>query len=296
MISGVVGIPVVPFDERGEIDHSLLSSLVRRLCESGIRTLTINGNTGEFYTLTPEEREKVVVSARAGMSTDGFLVSGVGLDIGTARREAQRARDLGVDAVMIHQPVNPYLSGRGWVEYNVAVSEVVPETPVLPYLTSPLITSAEVDELVDRAPNVVGVKCSLPDLPQFGALQVNVRADIVWIAGLAESYAPGYWQLGARGFTSGLVNVAPGMSLAMLDALKAGDAQNIERAWALIRQFEELRARHRSAANVAVVKEAMAHHGLCSRRVRPPASTLSDAEREEVLEAMRGWKKEALLV
>ena len=34
-------------------------------------------------------------------------------------------------------------------------------------------------------------------------------ARFTWLAGLAELTAPGCWAYGARGFTSGLANVAP---------------------------------------------------------------------------------------
>jgi 4-hydroxy-tetrahydrodipicolinate synthase len=60
--------------------------------------------------------------------------------------------------------------------------------------------------------------------------------------------------------------------------------------WRRIEPFEELRARHNSAYNVSVVKEALAQMGLCRRAVRPPITDLPAAERAEVtrwLEAMQ---------
>ena len=46
---------------------------------------------------------------------------------------------------------------------------------------------------------------------------------LAWICGLAESWAPFFWVGGARGYTSGLVNVQTTRSLEMLASLQAGD-------------------------------------------------------------------------
>ncbi|GLK16639.1 dihydrodipicolinate synthase family protein [Herbiconiux flava] len=292
-LSTVVGIPVVPFDASGGIDHPLLTALVDRLVVAGVTALTPNGNTGEFYALSPEERRAVlrtVTDAAAGRVT---IIGGVGLDLTTAIADARFARDAGADAVMVHQPVLPYLSPEGWIDYNVAIASAVPEIGVVPYLSSTLIGGAEIARLIDAAPNVVALKYSVPDPVVFATVRSEVAAatasEVLWIAGLAESYAPSYWQGGARAFTSGLVNVVPATSLAMLEALRGGDPAEAETVWRSIRQFEHLRARGRSADNVAVVKEAMHQLGLCRRELRPPSAPLSASAREEVRESIADW-------
>ncbi|MDO9396761.1 MAG: dihydrodipicolinate synthase family protein [Herbiconiux sp.] len=292
-LSTVVGIPVVPYDESGRIDHALLGDLIRRLTASGVTALTPNGNTGEFYALAPDERRAVlrtVTDAAAGSAT---IVGGVGLDLTTAVAEARFARDAGADAVMIHQPVLPYLSPTGWVDYNLAIARAVSEIGVVPYLSTPLVDGASIARLVEEAPNVVALKYSVPDPVVFATVRSEVAAataaEVLWIAGLAESYAPAYWQGGARAFTSGLVNVVPAVSLAMLEALRRGDAREAERLWRGIRQFEHLRARNRSADNVSVVKEAMHQLGLCRPSVRPPSAPLGESARAEVRESIASW-------
>lgn len=292
-LATVVGIPVVPFDENGGVDHPVLASLIDRLVTAGVTALTPNGNTGEFYALSPEERRAVLLTVADAAAGRAVLVGGVGLDLVTAVSDARFARDAGVDAVMVHQPVLPYLSPEGWIDYNVTVAQAVPEIGVVPYLSTPLVTGAHIARLIDRAPNVVALKYSVPDPVVFASVRADVAAattaDVLWIAGLAESYAPAYWQGGARAFTSGLVNVVPATSLAMLDALRRNDPAEAERVWRSIRQFEHLRARRRSADNVAVVKEAMHQLGLCRRDLRPPSAPLSARAREEVRESIASW-------
>jgi 4-hydroxy-tetrahydrodipicolinate synthase len=87
---------------------------------------------------------------------------------------------------------------------------------------------------------------------------------------------------GAQGFTSGLVNLTPRLSLELQAALEVGNYAKAMDVWAKVKPFEELRARRDNANNVSAVKEAMAQLGLCERTVRPPISELPENERVEV--------------
>ena len=288
-LSTVIGIPVVPYREDGEIDHDRTAELTARRVAGGITALTPNGNTGEFYALSPEERRAVLTSVVSARGTGTTIVAGVGFDVRTAIADARFARDAGADAVMIHQPVLPYLAADGWVEYNAAIATAVPDIGVLPYLSNPAVAGTHIARLAERAPNVVGLKYSVPDPVVFATTRAQAGDGLLWIAGLAESYAPVYWQAGARAFTSGLVNIAPAVSLRLLAALRAGDYEEATVVWRQIRYFEELRARDRAANNVSVVKEAMHQLGLCRRDVRPPSHPLSKELAAEVTEAVRGF-------
>jgi 4-hydroxy-tetrahydrodipicolinate synthase len=289
-LSTVIGIPVVPYDAEGGVDHELTVALAHRLVENGVPVLTANGNTGEFYALSPAERRAVLASVVSARGAGTTIVAGVGFDVHTAIDDARHARDSGADAIMIHQPVLPYVTPDGWVEYNAAIAGAVPDIGVLPYLGNPAVTGVHIGRSRDRAPNVVGLKYSVPDPVVFATARAEAGDGLLWIAGLAESYAPAYWQAGARAFTSGLVNLAPAVSLELLDALRRGDADATVGLWRRIRAFEELRSRDRSAHNVSVVKEAMHQLGLCRREVRAPSHELPGPLAREVTEAIRPWR------
>jgi 4-hydroxy-tetrahydrodipicolinate synthase len=287
-LATAVVIPVTPFAEDGSVDTGCYSRLVTRLLDGGVTAVTPNGNTGEFYTLTPQERQLVLETCTRAAAERAVVVAGVGFDVQTAAAEARAARQAGAHAIMIHQPVHPYLSPAGWVEYNAAVASAVPELGVLPYLKSRMITGGHIAELADRAPNVIGLKYSVDDPVHFAATRADAGGDrLLWIAGLAEPWAPAYWQAGARGFTSGLANVAPQVALDLLAALRSGDG--VQEAWLRVRRFEELRARGGAADNVAVVKEALHQRGLCRRDVRPPGHVLGPEAAREVAVAIAGW-------
>ncbi|MER6731801.1 dihydrodipicolinate synthase family protein [Streptomyces puniciscabiei] len=289
-LADVVAIPVTPFAADGSVDPATHRALLRRLLDGGIRTLTPNGNTGEFYALTPEERRLVAELTIEEAGDRAAILVGVGHDLPTAIASARHARDLGAGMVMVHQPVHPYVSAAGWVDYHRAIAEAVPELGVVPYIRNAQLAGARLAELADHCPNVIGVKYAVPDAARFAAFARDAGLDrFVWVAGLAEPYAPSYFSAGATGFTSGLVNVAPAVSLNMIEALRSGDYPGAMKVWEQIRRFEELRAAHGSANNVTVVKEALAALGLCRRDVRPPSRPLPEDERAEVAAIAAGW-------
>ncbi|WP_326945098.1 dihydrodipicolinate synthase family protein [Amycolatopsis sp. NBC_01307] len=289
-LSGVVAIPVTPFDAEGAVDASTYAKLVDRLVTGGIEVVTPNGNTGEFYALDADEARQcleVTVEAVAGRAD---VLAGIGHDVASATRAARHARDSGADMIMIHQPVHPYVSGDGWVDYHAAIAGAVPELGVVLYVRNPAIGGEQLHALGVAAPNVIGVKYAVPDPVRFGSVARDAGFErFVWIAGLAELSAPGYFAVGATGFTSGLVNVDPAISLGMFHALSTGDYPAAMAVWERIRPFEELRAANGNANNVSVVKDALAQLGLCRPDVRPPSRLLTAGERERLFGLLSSW-------
>jgi len=96
-LSGVVAVPTTPFGADGGIDEAAYQRVVRRLVEGGIRTVTPNGNTGEFYALAPAEANVVTRLGLEAADRDTAVMVGVGTmsppletPPGTHRRRARR--------------------------------------------------------------------------------------------------------------------------------------------------------------------------------------------------------------
>jgi 4-hydroxy-tetrahydrodipicolinate synthase len=290
-LATVVAIPVTPFAADGAVHWEAHAALIGRLVEHGVGVVTPNGNTGEFYTLSEGEKRRAVESTVAAAGGRADVVAGVGLDMACAVAAARHAREVGAGALMIHQPVHPYRSAEGWIEYHRGIADAVPELGVVLYVRDERVTGAHIAELAARSPNVIGVKYAISDPVRFAAVARDAGLDaFAWIAGLAELSAPGYWAVGASGFTSGLVNVAPRLSAALLDALRGGDFAKAMLLWEAVRDFEELRAADASADNVSVVKEALAQLGLAGREVRPPSRVLPSAVRERIAVVVEEWR------
>jgi 4-hydroxy-tetrahydrodipicolinate synthase len=282
-LSSVVTINVTPFDADGALDADAYATVARRCVEAGIDVLTANGNTGEFYSLSRAERDLAVTLTVEAAGDRAAVLAGVGHDVATAVTEARVAAAAGAHGVMVHQPVHPYQSADGWVQYHRRIADAVPELGVVCYVRNARLGGDAFAALADACPNVVGVKYAVPDPLALADLVDAVGAGRwVWSCGLAETWAPYFWQSGARGFTSGLATVAPRRSLELLKQLHAGDFTTAMQTWRRVRPFEDMRARDGSALNVSVVKEALAQLGLCRADVRPPIVPLTEGERAEV--------------
>jgi 4-hydroxy-tetrahydrodipicolinate synthase len=288
-LATAVVVPVTPFTG-GDPDWDAYAALINRLISSGITVITPNGNTGEFYTLSQPEARQALETAAKAAGGRAQLLAGVGHDIATATEAARHARDHGAAMVMIHQPVHPYLAAEGWIDYHAAIAGAVPGLGIVIYIRNERITGPHIAELARRAPNVIGVKYAVRDATKFAAVARDGGLDrLTWLAGAAELTAPAFWAVGARGFTSGLANVNPGLALDLLSALRAGDFAAAMISWESARRFEELRLADASADNVSVVKEALAQLGLCRAEVRPPSRRLPQHIKDEITGILKGW-------
>ena len=289
-LATAVVVPVTPYLADGNPDWDTYTALTSRLIDAGISVITPNGNTGEFYALSPAEARQALETAAKATNARATLLAGVGHDIATAIEAARHARDHGARMIMIHQPVHPYVSAEGWVDYHAAIAAAVPDLGIVLYIRDERRTGAHIAALADRAPNVIGVKYGVRDATKFAAVARDAGLGrMTWLAGAAELTAPAFWAVGAHGFTSGLANVSPALALGMLGALRNNDFHEAMRTWEAVRRFEELRLADGSADNVSVVKEALAQLGLCRADVRPPSRPLPEDIKSEISGILRSW-------
>jgi 4-hydroxy-tetrahydrodipicolinate synthase len=270
-LSGVSGILVTPFDEQDGIAPDRLAPIVERAIGAGVHILTVNGNTGEFYALTTEEALAMLRAVAGLVGGRVPLVAGVGRGIHDARRLAEAAAEAGAAALMVHQPPDPFVAPRGLVDYVRAVSEAAPGIPLILYLRNDAIGIPAIAALC-ALPGVVGVKWATPNPMRLAAAMAAAPDHIAWVGGLAETWAPVFCAVGARGFTSGLINVWPERSVAIAAALEAGDLARARSLIAGMTAFEEIRAGEQGGANVSGVKAALALMGEDCGPPRPPAT------------------------
>lgn len=286
-LATVTAIPVTPYDADGEVDFDAYVRLTARMVDNGIRVVTPNGNTSEFYSLTANEQRREVDATAEAVGGQALILAGVGYDAQTAAEMARYAQKRGARAVMVHQPVHPFKSDDGWIAYHKVVADAVPDMAIVPYLRDATIRPQALSRLADACPNFVGIKFAVTNPLHFGnTVQAVGLERLAWVCGVAESWAPFFWPAGACGFTSGLVNLTTELSLGLQTALEMGDNARAMALWAQVRPFEELRARHHNGNNVSVVKEAMAQLDLCRATVRPPISEISEHEKKEVSDVL----------
>lgn len=288
-LPGISGILVTPFDADDRLAPRRLKPVVDRAVAAGVHILTANGNTGEFYGLTAAEAERAVHDAAELVDGRVPLMAGVGRSVGDAVALARASRAAGAAGLMVHQPPDPFVSPRGTVAYVERVAEAGGGLPIVLYLRNDAIGLDAIERLC-AVPGVVGVKWASPTPLKLAEAIRRCDPAIVWVGGLAEPWAPPLYAVGARGFTSGLINVWPERSVAIHAALAAGDYGRANALIAEMRAFEDLRAEEGNGTNVTAVKAALALMGQDCGAVRPPGAwPLTARQAEALAAALSGW-------
>lgn len=286
----ISGITVTTFDkETKAIDWDGVKENVEFLVKKGMEVIVPCGNTSEFYSLTLEEaKEEIsrVVEYTAGRAT---VIAGVGYSADTAIELGNHAKEAGADGIMIHMPIHPYITTAGAVDYFRKIIESV-DLPAIVYFKDPNLSD---EILLELAPleKLVAVKYAVNDLPRFAATAQAMNPDhhVTLVCGTAEKWAPFFYHAGAKGFTSGLVNLYPEKSLELLKALEADETEKIWKIWHEILPFENLRAKYNSGNNVVVVKEAMELVGLNAGVTREPVAPLNQQDKQAVADLIEQW-------
>lgn len=283
-LTGISGILVTPYDERGHVAPGKLAPILDRAIAAGVHIPVVNGNTGEFYALTTDEACVMVREVAQMLDGRAPLLAGVGRGLRDACTLAQASADAGADALMIHQPPDPFVSPRGTVEYIKAVRDASGGLPMMLYLRNDGMGPDGIARLCD-IDGVKGVKWATPH-PLNLARAIKACPDhIVWVCGLAEVWAPPLYAVGARGFTSGLINVWPERSVAIHAALAAGDYPKANRLIDGMRVFEDIRAEEQNGTNVTAVKAALMAIGQDCGPTRPPSAWPLTDKQQKALDA-----------
>lgn len=281
-LAGISGILVTPYDDNGDIAPEKLSPILDRALNAGVHMPVVNGNTGEFYALTTDEACTMVREVTALVDGRAPVLAGVGRSLRDACRLAKASAEAGAAALMVHQPPDPFVSPRGALDYVQAIIDASGGMPVMLYLRNDAIGAQAIVDLC-ALPGVKGVKWATPNPLKLAAAINACDPGITWVGGLAEVWAPPLYAVGARGFTSGLINVWPERSMAIHAALTAGDYPEANRLIAGMRSFEDIRAEELNGTNVTGVKAALLAQGLDCGPTRPPSAwPLTPAQQQQL--------------
>ncbi|MFS4438181.1 dihydrodipicolinate synthase family protein [Paracoccaceae bacterium GXU_MW_L88] len=281
-LAGISGILVTPYGPGGDVAPDRLGPILDRAINAGVHMPVVNGNTGEFYALTTDEACLMVDEVARMIDGRAPLLAGVGRGIRDATRLAEASAKAGAAALMIHQPPDPFVAPRGTVDYVKAVSEASGGLPIMLYLRNDAIGVDGIRALCD-VPGVRGVKWATPNPMKLAEAMAACDPSITWVDGLAEVWAPPFYAVGARGFTSGLINVWPERSVAIHAALDSGDYIEAQRLISEMRIFEDIRAEELNGTNVTGVKAALLAMGRDCGPTRPPSAwPLTTAQQEKL--------------
>ncbi|MGI4954885.1 MAG: dihydrodipicolinate synthase family protein [Janthinobacterium lividum] len=288
-LTGISGILVTPFDADDAIAPARLAPVIDRAIHAGVHILVANGNTGEFYALTTREAEAMVHETAERIAGRVPLLGGVGRSLHDAIALTRASVKAGATGLLVHQPPDPFVSPRGVVAYVQRIAEAGQGLPVMLYLRNDGIGLDAIEALC-RIPEVAGVKWAATTPLRLAESIRRSDPSIVWVGGLAETWAPPLCAVGARGFTSGLINVWPEQSMAIHAALARGDYPAAAGLIAQVSVFEELRSEEGNGTNVTIVKAALRLMGNDCGHVRAPGAwPPSERQLARLTAALQAW-------
>lgn len=221
---GVIPPMTTPFREDGEIDLRLVGAQLDWLCGAGVHGVAAGGSTGEGHTLDHEEFRDLVAATVEAAGGRLPVIAGIIVDsTRDAIRRGKLVRDLNVAALQV-TPVH-YLFKPDDEAMIRHFRSIVDETglPVIIYNVVPwsYLSPALLTRIMTEVPMVIGVKQSAGDLKLFADLMEMAPDKLIYSAVDALMY-PSY-TLGAAGSIAAILTAAPHASVALWDAVRAGD-------------------------------------------------------------------------
>jgi len=284
-LRGLISAAYTPMTAKGLVSVRKIDHLAEQLANNAINSVFVNGTSGEFASMTVQER---LSSARRWAAVAGHnltVIVHVGHTCLKAARElAREAQKTGANAIAALPPY--YFKPEtvdDLVDYLSAIAGAAPKLPFLYYhypemtgVAFPMVHLLEVAQ--KRIPTLAGMKFSSEDFTDFGRCVDAFGKDMNLLLARDELFLGG---LKARGH--GLVgvtcNFAAQLCIRIMRSFNSGDlgkAQNLQ-----VRGVEMLAVLRRYGL-IPAGKAAMSLVGTDCGPVRPPFRTLTTEELDHI--------------
>jgi len=278
--SGLLSFPVTHFDAQLQFDEPRYREHLAWQSSFDVAGLFAAGGTGEGFSLTPAEIDRVVrVAVDEVAGTVPVIAPATG---GTAVSVAQAraAQDAGAAGLLLFPPYLTEASQAGLVEHISAVCRATDLGVIVYSRANAVLNDVTVAEVADRNPNLIGLKDGVGDIEQMTRTFARVGDRLIYVGGLptAETFALPLLQLGVSTYSSALYNFLPEFALRFYAAVRAQDRTAV---YAMLSDFVlpylDIRDRARGYA-VSIVKAGLTAVGRDGGPVRPPLTDLTAAE------------------
>ena len=224
-LTGVIPPTTTPFRADGFIAFGAMRKQIGWLLDAGASGIAVGGSRGEGHTLTKAEFDRIIGAANDALNGRAPLIAGI---IVNSTREAiirgESAATRGATALQVTPP--HYLfrpDDTAMVEHFRAIAEAT-EMPIIIYNVGPwtYLSQELLCKILNEVPGVVGVKRSAGDLKLFADLMEQAPADRMIFSAVDALMYPSY-MLGAHGSIAAILTAAPHASVALWNAVQAGD-------------------------------------------------------------------------
>lgn len=282
--SGLLSFPVTHFTQDLEFDEGAYRKHLAWLSEHPVAGLFAAGGTGEGFSLTAEETDRVVrVAVDEVKSAVPVLAPATG-NTANAIAQAQAAEAAGADGLLLMPPYLTEAGQDGLVEHVSRVCAATGLGVVVYSRANAVLKDVAVAAIADRNPNLIGFKDGVGNIEQMTRTYAKVGDRLIYVGGLptAETFALPLLQLGVSTYSSALFNFAPAWAIEFYDAVRAQDRDEVYRRLNdFVIPYLDIRDRTAGYA-VSIVKAGLAAIGRPAGPVRPPLTDLRDDEVAEL--------------
>jgi 4-hydroxy-tetrahydrodipicolinate synthase len=284
---GVIPPMTTPFRADGDIELGAVKAQVDWLVGAGATGLAAGGSTGEGHTLDAGEFRDLIAATVDAAAGRVPVIAGVIVDsTRDAIRRGRLVRDLGVSALQVtpvHYLFKPnddamvahFRAMADEIGLPVIIYNVVPWT----YLSPKLLT-----RIMTEVPLVVGVKQSAGDLKLFADL-MTMALPGKYIYSAVDALMYSSYTLGAHGSIAAILSAAPHASVALWDAVKAGDhARALDLHVRLLALWNAIFSDNLPACT----KFAQTLQGVNAMKPRAPMPEPSADQRKAIVAALEG--------
>jgi len=278
--SGLLSFPVTHFDADLQFDEPRYREHLAWQAGFDVAGLFAAGGTGEGFSLTSAEVDRVV---RAAVDEVGGRVPVVAPATGAtvvAVAQARAAEAAGASGVLLFPPYLTEAGQKGLVEHVSTVCRATRLGVIVYSRANAVFTDVSVAELADRNPNLIGLKDGVGDIERLTRTYAKVGDRLIYVGGLptAETFALPLLQLGVSTYSSALYNFLPEFALRFYAAVRAQDRETVYRLLSeFVIPYLDIRDGGRGYA-VSIVKAGLTAVGRAGGRVRPPLTDLTGDE------------------
>ena len=282
---GIFAPTITPLDGKERVDELGFNNQLNRLIDNGIHGIYLLGTSGEFTTLTNTERERAMDIAVKAIGGRVPIICGV-MDTSTQRviQNIRVAEQFGVDAVAATPGYYyPSTDDADLIEfyYDIAAST---ELPVFIYNIPSTVKTAikpyVVAQLAETCENIVGIKDSSGDWTNCLSLLARLGDKTDFSIMLGSHTALGAAVLfGADGGVVSIANVAPKESVALYNAAKARDIDEVHRLQKLLLRLSKI---YTYGQGVSGMKACLEILGVCKAYTTGPLLPIGESVQDEI--------------
>ncbi|MCZ2260296.1 4-hydroxy-tetrahydrodipicolinate synthase [Sporosarcina sp. G11-34] len=286
-LEGVFPVLITPMINEKEIDYDGFKNNIEHFIGKNVAGIAITGSTGEFVSLTKEERFKLVEIAVEQVNGRVTLVVGTAAETTADAIEfTQQAEKAGADASLLINSYYAHPKENEIYEHFKAVAESV-KFPIMiynnPFTTGVDISAETLLNVARDVDNITHIKESSGEIGKARDIARKGEGFIKVFCG-SEDLALESLFIGATGWISVSGNIVPELTAELFSSYQAG---NLDRAWEIYDQILPLcEFLEGSGKYVQIVKRTMELQGLAGGPCRRPRLGLSDEEEATLIELL----------